>query len=712
MTPNNVSGWSQASARRPADRYSIEGAKHVNLKLARTLGVTTAALALVGFALTAAGNPSRTEGSSMAGMKADNFMLADQSGLGYELFYYKHAPAIVIMAGVPGEKTTDKAKAALKALKAQDEGKGVKIFVLDSTSRDSSDILNASGDFDGIPVLVDRMQMVGRSLGVKRTGEAYVIDPKTWTIAYHGPVDASLSAKPKSGASVAAAVDALVSGKPVQVREAALKGGAKIEIASRGQTAQFAKISYSADVAPILEAKCLSCHVKGGMAPFAMDRYETVKGFAPMIREAVRTNRMPPFHSDFHGETWKDDMRLSDAQSETLVNWIEAGAPRGEGADPLPAAQHTPPEWPLGKPDLIINVPAFKVPASGIVDYQDWSVASPLTEGKWLKTTAWRAGAVPVVHHALAGWIPEVRADGRGFSWNTSLGGYGPGGEENKTPADTGIYVPPGGSFAYQMHYTPVGKEMTDATQVGYYFHKEKPKYILRQISVTDFSIEIPAGEERHHETAYLEFPRDALIFGTQPHCHSRCYSTKLRIRYPDGKEKLLLNQPRYDFGWQREYHFTNLFEVPAGSILIADYVFDNSVNNPSNPDPTHKVTFGEQTSEEMLFTFLRFRWKDETAENRHDEWMRELQQNVTFGAFDDNIDGKITAAEFRNDPRFAPLKGYINVVDADKDGALSKAEFSKAMEIMSNMRRQRPASAPAAPAPDKGTAAMTQQSN
>jgi len=169
----------------------------------------------------------------------------------------------------------------------------------------------------------------------------------------------------------------------------------------------------------------------------------------------------------------------------------------------------------------------------------------------------------------------------------------------------------------------------------------------------------------------------------------------------------MLLNQPRYDFGWQREFHFKDLLEVPAGSLLIADYVYDNSDANKSNPDSKHKVVFGEQTSEEMLFTFARFRFKDETATNRHDEWFQELQQNVVFGAFDDNIDGKLSVAEFRSDPRFAPLKGYLPMVDADKDGALSKAEFAGAMKIMQKMR---PAAGAAAPKADAGAAAMMEQ--
>ena len=171
----------------------------------------------------------------------------------------------------------------------------------------------------------------------------------------------------------------------------------------------------------------------------------------------------------------------------------------------------------------------------------------------------------------------------------------------------------------------------------------------------------------------------------------------------------MLLNQPRYYFSWQREYHFQDLLEVPKGSLLIADYVYDNSTSNVANPDPHKHVTFGEQTSEEMLFTFARFRFKGETTAERHDEWFQELNQNVTFGALDDNIDGKLTAAEFRNDPRFKPVVGYLPMVDADKDGALSKPEMANALQIMRKMREAKQQEQ-AAPQGDAAVEAMKQQ--
>jgi len=671
------------------------------------LGVAGAASIL---ALTATAAP---ESVKIAGTRVDNFMLPDQTGMGYELFYYRNAPAVVIVSATLGDDTSAKAIAALAALKTAYEAKGVVFVALNSSLDDSRDaIIAASGKLAGVPMLDDGLQLVGRSLGVTKTGEAFIVDPKTWRVAYHGPVTESFAEKPVAGASLKAALDAMLAGKAPPVTEAPVKGKA-ITFPDRAKAVDWTKISYAKDVAPILEAKCVVCHTEGGMGPFPMNNYQTVKTMAPMIREALRTKRMPPFHSDAHWGNWSNDMLLTNDQIMTVVNWVEAGAPRGDGGDPLAEKKYVPPEWPLGQPDVIVEIPAFDVPESGYIDYQERSVDSKLTEGKWLKATAW-AGSSPAVHHALAGWIPDVRADGKGFSWNTSLGGYGPGGEANLTPADTGIFIPAGGSYAYQMHYTSNGKRITDKTKVGYYFYDKAPTHMLRQTSITDFSLEIPAGAARHHETAYVIFPGDAEIFGTQPHCHSRCYSTKLTIKYPDGREEVLLNQPRYDFGWQREYHFEPMLQVPKGSMMIAEYVFDNSTSNPANPDPTHNVTFGEQTSEEMLFTFMRFRFKDETVAHRRDDLMKELQTSVVFGAFDDDHNGEVTPAEIRNDPRFAPLKGYLGMVDTNKNGSLDMKEFVAAMGMMQQMRRPGAAPAPApaagAPKPDAGADAMVNQ--
>lgn len=300
-----------------------------------------------------------------------------------------------------------------------------------------SALTSKHGEFRGapgsaqLPVLADALQLVGRALGVTTTGETFLIDTKDWTIAYHGPIDASFAADPYTRANLRDALGAVLADKKPSIAEAAVTG-APIEFPDRKRTAQFAQIDYASEVAPILADKFVVCHTQGGLGPFAMNSYDIVKGFSPMIREVLRTKRMPPYHSDGHGSAWTDDMRLSDAQVKTIVNWIEAGAPRGAGEDPLPEAAQPAPKWPLGEPDVVVKVPAFDVPATGIIDYQERSIATDFAEGKWLRATTW-ANSTPTVHHALAGWIPGVDPNGRGFSWNVSLGGYGPGGAESHT---------------------------------------------------------------------------------------------------------------------------------------------------------------------------------------------------------------------------------------------------------------------------------------
>ena len=215
------------------------------------LGVAGAASIL---ALTATAAP---ESVKLAGTRVDNFMLPDQSGVGYELFYYRNAPAVVIVSATLGDDTSAKAIAELAALKTAYEAKGVVFVTLNSSLEDGRDqIIAASSKLAGVPMLDDAQQLVGRSLGVTKTGEAFIVDPKTWRVAYHGPVSESFAEKPVAGASLKAALDAMLAGKAPPVTEASVKGKA-IAFPDRAKAADWTKISYAKDVAPILEAKCV-----------------------------------------------------------------------------------------------------------------------------------------------------------------------------------------------------------------------------------------------------------------------------------------------------------------------------------------------------------------------------------------------------------------------------------------------------------------------
>ena len=605
--------------------------------------------------------------------KVDNFMLVDQNLEAHELYRLGDAPAVVLVTQANGDAVVQKLAPQLNKIAADYGAKRVEFMMLNSSSKDSMEAIQAEATKAGykIPVLMDDKQIIGESLGVTRSAEALVINPKTWTVAYRGAVS-----------GLPGALDALLAGKTAAATGAASSGA---QIAFGGAT----KVSYAKDVAPILEAKCVACHEEGGIGPMAFNNYAIVKGFAPMIREVIRTDRMPPYHADPRVGHFSDDKRLSPQEIKTLVNWVEQGAPRGDGADPLGATKRVAAEWPLGKPDLIIDVPAFKIPASGVVDYQRPAVPGTLTEGKWVRASTVKPGERQGVHHLLSGWMEEMPKDGHASEtkWAASLGaGYAVGAESSMEPKNAGVYLPPGGAYGFQMHYTPFGKESVDKSRVGLYFYDKPPELIMHGVTVINTNIEIPAGEARHRETAYVQFPKDALLYSAFPHAHYRAYSSDLWIQYPDGKMKELLSLPRYDFNWQRSYTFAEPIKVPAGSRLVAHYVYDNSARNPSNPDPKINVSWGEQSFQEMLFTSLSYRWVDETASHRVN-YEEDMGKTRLLGMLDSNLDGKLEKSELKG-RMGAQLAKYFDVLDKNHDGYLDADELAAAQGMMGGNRR------------------------
>jgi len=614
--------------------------------------------------------------SATAPMSVDNFMLVDANMDAHELYRMTMAPAVVLITQANGDAAIRKLAPAINAMAATYSAKGVDVLMMNSSLTDNRVSILAEAQKIGFksPILMDVNQLVGSSLGVNRSAEAYVINPKTWTVFYRGPV---------SGA--AAAVDALMSGNPAPASVMAVNG-APIAFPDRGVGA---KISYVKDVAPILEAKCVGCHQEGGIGPFAMSSYAMVKGFSPMIREVLRTDRMPPYNADPHVGKFSDSKNMTAAEIKTLVGWIEAGAERGGGVDPLGAVKRVAAEWPLGKPDMVLSIPSYKVPATGVVDYQRPFTVNPLTEGRWIRASTVKPGDRQAVHHVLTGWMKDVPAAGQTSSetrWRGSVGGYAVGAESNIYAGDVGTFLPAGGAVGYQMHYTPYGKEAVDNSQIGVYFRDDMPKYIMRGVVVIDTSIEIPANTARHKEVAYVEFPNDALLYSAFPHAHYRAYANDLWLQTPDGKKTLLLTMPRYDFNWQRAYTFAEPIKIPAGSRLIANWTYDNSKSNPANPDPTIKVTWGEQSHEEMLFTSLSFRWVDETAAKQIDSDARFAPTRM-LGMMDDDIDGKLQKAEMKG--RMGEMLGkYFAVLDKNGDQSLDRSELTAAQALMGGRRR------------------------
>jgi hypothetical protein len=648
----------------------------------------------IGLALAVAASCAQVKSSEAvpAAAKIDNFRLVSAEGFAHELYRMRDASAVVLVMHAAGSPDIAKQAAELEKLRADYKAKGVEFLMVNSNPADARDAILADAKKNGItmPILEDDLQLVGEQIGATRVGETFVLNPKTWDIVYHGALSP-------------AAIDEVVAGKTVTAAFAPARGAAiSFPARSAKAKAEFAKISYSSTIAPMIEEKCTACHQEGGIAPFAFDSYEKVKGFAPMMREAIRTDRMPPWDPDRRVGKFKDDKSLSADQVKTLVHWIEAGAPRGDGPDKLAEVKRVAPEWPLGKPDLILEIPAYKIPATGIVDYQYPVVANPLTEGKWLKASTTQVGARQAVHHVLSGFVRdgEVRRGGGG-ALGSSVGGYTVGMESVVNPKGMGTWVPVGGGFQFQLHYTPFGKEVTTQEKVGLYFYKdgEKPELVMREMPLVDQFIELPPNDGAHKEIAYFSFPKDAILHTAVAHAHYRGTYSKLEIRYPDGKQETILNVPFYDFNWQRMYEFAEPIKIPAGSKVIATYVYDNSKRNPANPDPSQKIVWGDQSFEEMFYTSLRYRWVDETAEKQTD-YDNLLQQTRLMGMMDDNIDDKLQKSELRGQfAQLAAAPGMFETGDANKDGGIDQGELDKVLAMMQQMRRPAAAPAPAAPA-------------
>lgn len=593
----------------------------------------------------------------------DNFVLLDQNGKAHELYYQADAKLLALVAHGSQCDAASPAFSSLAASEAKMISLGARVLLINSERDTSRAALQKSALAQSVtaPILADTTQLVGASLGFKSAGEAMLIDTNTWSVTWRGQVG-----------DLAQAIESQAAGKTAPVSKSAATSCA-IDFEQVDTT-----VTYTADVAPILQKNCAVCHTTGGIAPWAMTSYDMVKGFAPMIREVLRTKRMPPWHADPESGSFQHDRTLSRADLRTLISWAESGSPRGEGDDPLAAAPVAYQEWPLGKPDLIIDLPAFTLPATGVVDYQFPRVANPLDKAVWVRAATIVPGDRSAVHHILMGasepGVPIV--EGRENVFDNYIIGYAPGNESAEMPKGTGVYVQPGTEFLFQTHYTPYGKVTTDHSRVGLYFAKdnERPANYLRNAVVINPTLSIPPNNDAFAVSAYIEFDKPATIFSLVPHAHYRGKASKFELLHPDGTRELVLSVPNYDFNWQRTYSFNTPLDIEAGSRLIHTTTYDNSSRNIRNPDPNRTVPWGLQSHDEMLYGNVSYSWRDETSDKPiHDKGLADTYQWVGF--LDHDMDGRLSWKELPQGMKKRLVQGF-KMVDANNDGGLDAVEL------------------------------------
>jgi mono/diheme cytochrome c family protein len=454
------------------------------------------------------------------------------------------------------------------------------------------------------PVLRDAHQLVSRYFGVRRTCDTIAIDTERSAIVYRGAVDDQFAEGARRPAPTAhylrAALDEHLAGKPVTTPRTKAHGCAVTYLTGPDDQ----PISYAREVAPLLQKHCVSCHSPGGIGPFEMGSYEKVRGWSEMIREVVLDGRMPPWHADPAHGTFANDRSLTADEGQALLRWIGQGCPRGDGEDPL--ANSPPPpaaEWTLGEPDFVVRLPRQDVPATGVLDYRYIDADFEMPRDAWLRAAVTRPGAREVIHHVIVRVRPPAGSDGpdsEAYLFTTWV----PGLAEEECPPGTGLFVPKGARFNFEVHYTPNGRAQTDETAVGLYLAKDTPKMRFETRASETRDLDIPPGvADARHTSAYC-FKRDAVIYALSPHMHRRGSWFRFQLLLPDGRRETLLSVPNYDFNWQTSYRLAEPRRVPAGAWLLCTGGFDNSAKKPGNPDPAARARWGPQSWNEMFMGF------------------------------------------------------------------------------------------------------------
>lgn len=580
----------------------------------------------------------------------DDFACLDQHGVFQRLSRHADARFVVLYVYANDCPIVRHNAGELNALVEAFEPRGVRFLGLDPASQDDRpSILAQANELElTLPILLDDTQCVAEMLELERTGEALVIATKGWQVQWRGPLDDRLEYGAQKPAAkrhyLRETLEALLEGVAPPADTSPSKGCALTFLQPREKH----EVDYARDVAPLLARRCLPCHRQGGIGPWSMDGYKRVRGFGAMMREVLLQRRMTPWQADPLYGRFSGELGLGPEEIRTIVHWVENGAPRGEGEDLLERVIEPVPEWPLGPPDLVVEMSEQEIPATGILPYRKETVQLDLDTDRWVRAVDLRPSNASVLHHGFA-FIrglqeAEILRDRYGrlkpggrkkmLAWLEELGGtpenpppaaleyfkreafqglyayfskYTPGEGIDQFPEGTGKLLPAGSKLTFQMHYTTNGVATRDKPRVGIYFHADKPARELKVTSATNFHFVLPAGERAIPASAERAFDRSFRLLALSPHMHYRGRSMRFSAILPDGTREVLMSLPEYLFDWQTTYYLAEPRVFPAGTRLLCDGVFDNSRMNEHNPDASIEVRFGPRSEDEMFVGYALY---------------------------------------------------------------------------------------------------------
>ncbi|MEM7603058.1 MAG: cytochrome c, partial [Verrucomicrobiota bacterium] len=446
---------------------------------------------------------------------------------------------------------------------------------------------------------------------------------------------------------------------------------------------------YHKDIASIVYQNCTSCHREGESAPFPLSNYDEVSRKAKTIARVIDDGYMPPWHASNEHIPFQDVRQLSAEEIATFNTWIAAEKPEGDPAS-APPMPDFPKGWQLGEPDLILTMAeAYEVPADGPDIYRNFVIPLELPEDKWIKAVELRPSARAVLHHTLLFLDDSGKArtldgkdgkpgfSGMGFRKSGSIGSYVPGATPKKLPGDLARPLPQGSDIVLSTHFHPSGKVENEKTTLGIYLADAPPSRTLEEIQVPPgfgrgLKIDIPAGESNYQIEDTFTLPVDFEAISVGGHAHYICETMKMTAALPDGTEKVLLEITDWDLDWQDRYYFAESVILPAGTVIKSEISYDNSANNPDNPNtPPQRIKWGRESTDEMgsiTLIGVPVAADDITKLTRA---TKIEQAKILAGLGEQLLNSKVAER----------LPQIMKALDRDQDGSLSESELPPRMK-------------------------------
>lgn len=505
----------------------------------------------------------------------------------------------------------------VKRLAASYAERGVQFIVVDVDPESDVVGMAAFAIQHDLPTIVqDADGSCARALGIRRTPEVALLDGER-ILRYRGRIDDRIrlgGAKPKpKRRDLALALDDLLAGRAVSLAETPVDG---CVLTPPQQPSKTTKLTYTRDVAPLMQRHCQDCHRSGGSAPFSLTTARQVRRHGEMIGEVVAERRMPPWFATGGPDTFANHRGMTPSERRRIIEWVRAGMPEGAAKDLPPPRTFPQGKWTIGEPDLVLRMPeSIKVMPDGYMPYQYVMLKHRFERDTWVQKIEIVSDNPEVLHHCNLFFLRP----GKRFESSQVVCGKVPGGGPLDLDDGVAVLVPKGALLGLQIHYQPNGLEVQDRVSIGLRFPKAPVLKRFRSAVIENRELAIPPGAPHHPVSASITLDHDVVSGGVFGHMHLRGKDVTFRATPPGGPTETLLQVPNYNFDWQMAYAFKTPKRLPKGTRIDVVAHFDNSAFNPYNPDATKTVQFGLQTLQEMMYCFLFYVREDEELNIRVD---------------------------------------------------------------------------------------------